>query len=236
MSSAPIRTLTALPAEMESTPVHAEELSTRLLDKTGLECLPEDFVIEARKLVGNLTVQSSMTGKAFGFCGSRMGEGVSTVCTSTVLALATATVGNVLYIDANFADPLRFSRDSGPGFSDVLLGRCELADALQQVDSSSVFLLGVGTVVDGVSAQFGDERLLRLLQEIRTMFAVTIVDLAPPAASPFGVRLARVLDGVIVVVEAHSTERAEVESTVGALRRAQAPVTGLVYNRRRFRA
>ena len=237
MSTVPLRGTAAKMSRVQRDPVDPKTLKQKLLFSTGLPRIPEDFRVEAQKLVENLTLQhSGGGGKAFAFTSSHPGEGVSTVCSSVMLAFGLSASGTSLYIDANFASPLAFSRSERSGFSDLLLGRCEVADSVDILEGMPIALLGSGQATAEVATQASDEQIASTFLELRSQFNVIVVDLAPPLLCPFSNRIARVLDGLALVVEAHKTDRLEIEMTVNSLRRAQVPLLGLVYNRRRFRA
>jgi Mrp family chromosome partitioning ATPase len=69
---------------------------------------------------------------------------------------------------------------------------------------------------------------------VRSRYRLAVIDAPALESGIEGVAIGAQVDSVVVVVEAERTRTQVVERLVDLLRRAQAPVTGTILNKRRF--
>jgi capsular exopolysaccharide synthesis family protein len=192
-----------------------------------------------RKLRTNL---SFLTVDREGICcaitSSTASEGKSTVAAN--LALAHAHAGKrVVLVDTDLRRPVVhevFGLRQEVGTTSVLLDRVKLEDALQYPDPDGLLaVLASGPVPPNPSELLGSRRMAELITELRSRADVVLLDCAPtlPVTDPLVV--ARFTDGVLVVTRVKSTNRAQVQATVDACRKAGVKVLGAVLNGARQR-
>ena len=153
---------------------------------------------------------------------SRPREG-KTFC-SINLALAFAAEENLptILIDADAvrgdtAKVLQLAPE--PGFTDILSGKCRLADALLQTDLPNLTILPPGLHGPQVPELLNGRGPSLLFAEIAQLSPehVIILDSPPCLASTDPVALAPVASEVVFVVEAGHTQRTEIESSLSLL-------------------
>ena len=166
---------------------------------------------------------------------SASGEGKST--TAGQLAAACAQGGKkVLLIDADLRNPSLhrlFGIANRIGLVDVLAHRVSAVDVLAEVDVPGLFVLPAGVLAvnaaDLISLGFEG-----VLNEVRGNFDLVVVDAPPAHGVPETQEIASMMDGVLVIAQAHVTSAGELSGTLGALHRAGANVLGIVVNQVKF--
>lgn len=161
------------------------------------------------------------------------GEGKST--TSINLAITMADAGSrVILIDADLRRP-SVSRymglEASVGLTTVLIGRVELADAIQPWGNENLHVLPSGVIPPNPSELLGSTHMNELLAQLAAEYDVVILDTAPLLPVTDAALLARVAGGAVLVVGAGITHRHHLEEAIGALEAVEAPVQGIVLNR-----
>jgi len=175
--------------------------------------------------------------KTLGVTSCHGGEGVSTAAAH--LAIAAALGGGerrVLLVDANRSRPnvhRMFRQEPGPGWTDLLLESAELSLALQSSGAANLSLLAAGSIRRANRVGDDAERLDGLLADLQAEFDLIVFDM--PAVQDAGPndRLAGLLDGVLLVIEAERVRRQVAERTTEQLRRGNVRLLGAVLNKRR---
>jgi Mrp family chromosome partitioning ATPase len=154
------------------------------------------------------------------------------------LAVTAAATGRrrILLVDANLAQPLAhriLHVDAEPGLADVLADAGRMETAVQPTGVSNLFVLAAGST----KAYAGD------VQEANTVDAVVkraadeydlaVFDLPASGQPGFAPRLAALLDGLLLVVEAERVRWDVARRTSELLRRADVRLLGAVLNKRR---
>jgi succinoglycan biosynthesis transport protein ExoP len=175
----------------------------------------------------------SESGVCIGVTSCARQEGVTTVAGNLAVAAAQAGDLRVLLADTNAVHPElagRFGILTELGFSDLVAGKSGNQDVFHRTTVDQLWVLPAGRE----PATLADHPALKArLDELRAKFDLTIVDL--PVAndlSPCGA-LARLLDGVLLVVEAERLHRDEVRRAKARLQRSQANLLGVVFNKGR---
>jgi Mrp family chromosome partitioning ATPase len=163
-------------------------------------------------------------------------EGVSTVTLGLSVALATAAPQGVLAIDLGPSWPMlarRLGVAPVHGVGDVLAKRVGADKAIVPTPVGRLSFLGGGRM----PADPAHARTLTMLEELfgdlRVSFDHILVDGGALAESPTPLLLSRLVDGVVLVVQAERTGAEAVRDTAGQLRKAGANLLGVVLNRRR---
>jgi capsular exopolysaccharide synthesis family protein len=166
------------------------------------------------------------------------GEGVSTVAAHLAAAAAAEAVElPVLLADANWLRPSvhqTFGVAPSPGLADVLAGRADLNAAIQPSQRPRLALLPAGEaagVPPGVAA--APDAVSQILDQCKAQFDLTILDLPPASRAPLAIPLARLLDGVVLVVEAERAPWQAIHRTKEALAQSHVRILGVALNKRR---
>lgn len=175
----------------------------------------------------------SESGVCIGVTSCARQEGVTTVAGNLAVAAAQAGDMRVLLADTNAVHPelaRRFGVLTKLGFAELVAGTTGGQDVIHRTNVDQLWVLPAGNEVETLADQ---PDLKARLDEFRRRFDLTIVDL--PVAndlSPCGA-LARLLDGVLLVVEAERLHRDEVRRAKVRLQRSQANLLGVVFNKGR---
>jgi tyrosine-protein kinase Etk/Wzc len=119
-------------------------------------------------------------------------------------ALFAGTEKRVLLIDADLRKG-RLHKEFGirrdQGLSEVLVGKCKLEECLHVTNVPSLSLLVAGKIPASPSELLGSHRYVQLLEKLKTMFDVIIVDTPPVMLVTDAMLVCRHSDQAILVVE-----------------------------------
>ncbi|MBM3999598.1 MAG: CpsD/CapB family tyrosine-protein kinase [Planctomycetes bacterium] len=162
------------------------------------------------------------------------GEGVSTVCQSVAIAAANQLRRPVLLLDAKESSraPVGATAQAA-GLFDILAGTAQPADCVRPGTARDVFVLSAGTPRAGNGCHFPAESFIELLAFLKKEFAFVLVDLPPCNELTSCLRIAGLLDGVLLVVEAERVRSQVVAHSRDHLFQAGARLIGVVLNKRR---
>ncbi len=197
--------------------VHSDPLSPR----------SESF----RTLRTNLQfVEAGRTTKAFVVTSSVPSEGKSTTVSN--LAIAHAQSGKkVLLVDADLRRPKvhhYLGVEGGVGLSDAIIGRVDVADAIQAWGDSGLHILAAGQIPPNPSELLGSEGMEKLISALSESFDVILFDAPPLLPVTDAAVLARLVGGSILIVAAGRTRAPELEASMEALQVVGAPCSGVV--------
>jgi len=164
----------------------------------------------------------------------RPSEGKTT--TATNLAITAARSGQrVLLVDCDLRKPqahLFFNLQNEQGFTSVLLGEATMRQVAQLVpDAAKLAVITSGPVPPNASELLAGERTKASLEALSESVDLVIIDSPPvlPVSDPL--ILASLVDGVIVVASAGTTDRRQLAKTIDRLAQVEAPMLGTVLNR-----
>lgn len=171
-------------------------------------------------------------------------EGKTT--TTANLAVVLARAGRrVIAVDLDLRRPLldmMFAVSSGPGVTDVLLGRVPMERALVGVpliqpddglaesypDIGTLEVMPAGSAVRNVGELVGSRALTELLQRLQSRADVVIVDGPPLLGAGDGIALMRRVDALILATRLNELRRPMLEELEPLLENAQAVRLGFV--------
>jgi capsular exopolysaccharide synthesis family protein len=159
-------------------------------------------------------------------------EGKSTVAAH--LAVAMAEQGHrTLLVECDLRRPSQqryLGKYEGQGFTDVLNGDLSWRAAARRLRPD----LELDVIQAGRASRRAVDRLVvafpEMLDEMAKDYQLVVVDAPPMLGFPESLRMARMADGVLLVVEAGSTDRRALGTCVANLRQLKAEVVGLVLN------
>lgn len=162
------------------------------------------------------------------------GEGKTTTLANLAVVLAGAG-RKVVIVDCDLRRPRLhtfFGLSNTVGFTSVLIGEQPLSAALQRVPGiERLSLLASGPIPPNPSELLSSTRLTGILRQLKADGAFVLVDSPPLLPVTDGALIASVMDSTLLVVSAGRSTRKQVRQAMDTLRRAHAPLTGVVLNR-----
>jgi capsular exopolysaccharide synthesis family protein len=160
------------------------------------------------------------------------GEGKT--MTSTNLAVALAQTGrNTLIIDADLRRPRVASTlglDPAIGLTTALVGKTEIHDAIQVHEPSGLHVLASGAKPPNPTEILQSRITQDLVERLRASYDIVIIDAPPLLPVADASVLAKLADGVIIVVRHAKTTRDQVTEAVNRLNQVGARLYGVVVN------
>ncbi len=158
------------------------------------------------------------------------GEGKST--TTANLAVALADAGQtVILVDADLRKPKiadYMNLDGGVGMTDVLIGRAQLVDAVQQWGNKSLYVLPAGQIPPNPSELLGSKAMATLINDLQGEFDWILFDAPPLLPVTDAAVLSKHVEAVIMVASVGKATRTQLESAVQLLETVDTQVGGIV--------
>ncbi len=151
--------------------------------------------------------------------------------------LASRVLGPVCLLDANLAAPSLheyFRIENHFGWAEALRQPRPIQDFLRSTEGSNLSILTSGTVEDGWQDLLQEEAVAGRMRELREEFDYVLLLCPPVSAAPQAQILGRHADGMILVLEAHSTRRDRALQLKAELEEADVRLLGTVLNNRTF--
>lgn len=162
------------------------------------------------------------------------GEGKTTV--SINLAIAMAFDGKkVLLIDCDLRRPSVRSRlnldETSRGLTNLIKGRMSIEDAIMPTGVENLYCLPSGPYLPNPAEFLNCRESKETLRALSEKFDVLILDCPPSAGLSDMQVVARMVDGVLLVVSVDQTLRVSLHDTMRRLGQVDAPIVGTVINR-----
>jgi len=158
------------------------------------------------------------------------GDGKTTTSANLALTMAQDFNHSVVLVEADMRRPtLAGLCGISPerGLVDVLIGSSPLEDVLVQPPGQNLFVLPAGQATGRSAELLGSSMMARLIDMLRTRFDRIVVD-SPPVTLADTHVLARIADGILIVVRAGVTSRPALEHALEGVERER--IAGLVLN------
>lgn len=180
--------------------------------------------------------ETSSTPQTLGLTSSVSGEGVSTVAVQLAATAATMVDRRVLLVDANVRHPSassHFGLKNKYGFAQaVLAGEIDSA-GFHETGIGGLSVLAAGIVSgEPIDQVYDSQALAGLVEELKSQFDLVVFDLPAAGASCTPLRLAELLDGVLLVVESQRTSVPDARRVRDLLAHAGVRLVGAVLNGR----
>ena len=193
---------------------------------------------ESLKLVQRIfLVKAPDRPRAVVFAAVDSGNGCSRICAHAAQILAHNVSGSVCLVEANFRSPSLpqfFDVPNHRGLTDSLLLDGPVQSFAKRLRPDNLWLLSAGSLVADSINLLHSDTLKRRLGELREQFDYLLIDV--PALNRYAdaTALARIADGLVLVLEANSTRRESALKGVESLRATQVRLLGAVLNKRTF--
>ena len=207
---------------------------------------------EAQKIYSLLNpVLAPGQGLVIQFISAHSGEGVSTIAREFALVASEYSEESILLADFDWGTDTQFRYFLQPekavchgplqAMEDCTLDSSLLIRSSKSRDPCRLEFMGVGQsnlVLCRLKAS--DPQVVHVSNvpefwdTVRSRFGITVVDSSSASRSFDGITICGSMDAVIVVVAAESTRAHAVQDLCGKLRAQNAPLVGLVFNKRKF--
>lgn len=174
--------------------------------------------------------------KVIQFIGSREGEGTSTIVRELAMVSAKRFGKTVLLLDANIQKPSQhafFNIHPRCSCEDVIRSGSPIDNALYQVEHSRLFVSIISGYSSSSSHQFFDSLRNDNFWDKLQQFDLILVDSSPATASSEGLAISRIVDGVVLVVEAEKTRWPIAKSVKENIEKNGGNILGIAFNKRR---
>jgi capsular exopolysaccharide synthesis family protein len=176
------------------------------------------------------------TAFAVAFAGCEPGAGASTMAFNFASAYAASSPGRVLLVDGNLREPAlhrQFAVGETRGLAGLIEGNVEIEDAVREIVFRRYYFLQAGRPATNPVSIYGSSKFLSIMQKLRERYDVIIFDAPALLDHAETAMLSARMDGLVMVLRAGKTRRAEAEAAVRDLRATGAVLLGAVINRRR---
>lgn len=160
------------------------------------------------------------------------GEGKTTVSANLAVSLAEAGK-RVLLIDGDLRRPQIarvFGLGASVGLTECITGAVRVEDVIQPSSYDGLYILSSGTVPPNPSELLDSDAARRTFVEISSSYDSVIVDSPPLLPAGDALVLSKWADGVLFVVRAGGTRRADLLSAARDIENAHATVLGSIMN------
>lgn len=147
------------------------------------------------------------------------GEGKSTTTANLAIALA-ETGARVALVDGDLRLPRvaeYMGVEGAVGLTDVLIGRAELVDVLQQWGTGKLFVLASGRTPPNPSELLGSQAMQRTLEALEDAFDYVLVDAPPLLLVTDAAVVSRFTSGVLMVAASGLTRKPQLAAAVEKL-------------------
>jgi capsular exopolysaccharide synthesis family protein len=161
------------------------------------------------------------------------GDGKTLVASNLAVALALSE-HRVLLIDADLRRPslhTTFNLSSEPGLTNFLTGEGRTANLIRRTRIPRLHILTAGPLPPNPSELLDSHRFRKFLMQLGKHYDWVILDSPPVMPVTDAIVLAEVATGVIFVTAADETPIPASRSAINQLKRAPAPILGVVLNR-----
>jgi capsular exopolysaccharide synthesis family protein len=178
------------------------------------------------------TLASTSSGRTLAITSALEREGKSSLARAVAISMARDHTDSVLLLECDLLRPSLsedFGINTSPGLSEVLVGEASLDEALRPTELPNLQVLPAGAPFSNPSRLLRSPDMPAIFDEVRDLFAFVIVDLPAVLRSSDAAVLARLADGVVMVVRAGVTDMRAVQQAHHLL--AGTTFHGVVLNR-----
>jgi capsular exopolysaccharide synthesis family protein len=171
------------------------------------------------------------------FAGVDPGNGCSRICAETAEALAANGAKSVCVVEADLRQPSLpefFGVTNHRGLTEALLQDGPVKSFVKQLHKENLWFLSSGSLSSDSPSLLSSDKLRQRVEELRQQFEYVLVDVPAMNLYADAGPLAKVADGVIVVLEANATRREAARKMMDSLESMGAKVLGAVLNKRTF--
>ena len=167
------------------------------------------------------------------------GEGKTFVAANLAAGIAHDLHFHALLVDCDLRNPALsqwFGVQNGHGLSDYLVERGQLSELLMKTEMEKLSILTGGSPQEKPAELIGSRRMEALVHELKSRYndRYIIFDATPLLATTEPEVLARLVDGILIVVRANVTPRETVKQAIASLDKKK--ILGFVLNDVEFKS
>jgi capsular exopolysaccharide synthesis family protein len=171
--------------------------------------------------------------RAYLFTSASPGEGKTTSVANLAVALA-QNGARVLAVDADLRRPtlhVHFGLDKTQGLSDLVIGGCPFAEAVQHTEVRGLQVLPSGYIPPNPAELLGSPSMKELVAVLRKRFDWVLFDAPPLLTIADALVLSSLVDGTILVARADVTPLPAIHRAIDQIAGVGGKLTGLLLNR-----
>lgn len=153
-------------------------------------------------------------------------------------ALAVAGLGEkVVLVDTDFRSPVfhqAFGLEKSPGIAELFLNKHALKEVMHRTDAPNLLVITAGSSVSNPLPLLESATLNGLTAEMKREADWVLLNSSPVTACSDAIALSKMVDGVVLVIQAEKTRWEVARSVKDRLMGAGANVLGVVLNDRRL--
>jgi exopolysaccharide transport family protein len=165
---------------------------------------------------------------------SAMEQEGKTLTSANIAVIMARTGSRVLMVDCDMRKPRMhniFGIDKENGVSNVLVGESEIRDVIRETEVENLHIIPCGNIPPNPSELLGSRAMKEMLESLAGEYDRIIIDSSPVTAVTDAAVLSKVVDGVVVVVQANKTEREVVSRAIDQLTAVNARIFGVILNK-----
>jgi capsular exopolysaccharide synthesis family protein len=196
---------------------------------------PQSAVAEAYRLLRTNLIFSTAkdSGRVIVISSANPSEGKTTTVANIAASLA-QNGSKVLAVDADLRRPTlhqHFGLHKAPGLSDLIIGKVQPSEAIQDTRFKGLQVLPCGYVPPNPAELLGSRNMREVLEALRAHYDWVLVD-SPPilAMADTPVLCGAAIDGLALVVAAESTTRPNVTRAVEQVTSVGGHILGVILN------
>jgi polysaccharide biosynthesis transport protein len=196
---------------------------------------PQSAVAESyRVLRTNLIFSSAETsGRALVISSANPGEGKTTTVANLASSLA-INGARVLAVDADLRRPTihqHFGVSKTPGLSDLIVGKCQASEAIQDTRFKGLQILPCGYIPPNPAELLGSAAMRKVVEALRTHYDWVLIDTPPILAMADTPVLCPLVDGVVLVIGAEVSGRPHIQRAIDQVTSVGGKMIGVVLNK-----
>jgi protein-tyrosine kinase len=229
--------------------------TTKLRESIPGESAPKEYISRGSVSTGGISINSDLDmeenmislfhsinsllpdfqKKVIQFIGSSEEEGTSTIVREFAAVSVNKFGKKVLLMDTDTQKPsqhLFFNINPTVSCEDVFRDGKPSDNALNQIESSGLFLSAISNSLSSTAQIFESLNNSNFWEKMRS-FDLVLIDSPPAATSSDGLYISRMVDGVVLVLEAEKTRWPLAKSMKDKIIRNGGKVLGIVFNKHR---
>ena len=171
-------------------------------------------------------------GRAYLVTSAAAGDGKTTTVANLAAALS-QNDARVLVVDADLRRPVlhtHFELERAPGLSDLIVGNCSVAEAIQHTKVRGLAVMPSGYLPPNPAELLGSVSMKDLTAVLRKRFDWILFDAPPVLAMADALVLSGLTDGTILVIRADATPLPSAQQAIDHLGGVGGKLTGVVLN------
>jgi capsular exopolysaccharide synthesis family protein len=157
-----------------------------------------------------------------------------TISSANLAVIMARTGSRVLLLDCDMRKPrlnTLFGIEREKGVSNVLVGDCDIGTAVRQTAIPNLHVMPCGHIPPNPSELLGSRAMQQMLNTLGKDYDRIVIDSSPISAVTDAVVLSKVVDGVVMIVQANKTEREMARRAIEQLAAVNAQMLGIILNR-----